>query len=111
MLKSVQSDEVLVVRILSDLVNKSTIRKAHPLLQDQGAKYHSSRLGDIACSGWKHCLLESFPCLPRQLFSEFDPFIVLIQLHSASGIEIGETELLIVIISGFVHGKMPQSAS
>ena len=49
MLKRVEPDKVLVVRILFDLVNKSSVCKAHSLLQDKGAQDHTSRFGYVTC--------------------------------------------------------------
>ena len=99
MLKRLKADEVLVIRILLDLVNKFTICKTHSLLQDHGTDHHSGRFGSIARAGSKHGFIEGFPGPPGQLFCQLDPPIIWIQLHSACGIEIDETELFIAIIA------------
>ena len=50
MLECRKANEVLVIRILADLVNKFPISISHAELNDHGAQHHTAWLGDISRS-------------------------------------------------------------
>ena len=47
-------------------------------------------------------------CFPWKSVSIFDPFILFVQCHPTRRIEMKETDLLLIVIRGFVHVFRPQ---
>ena len=85
-----QTDEILIVRVFSDLFDKFLIGIVILLLDQKRTKRHPKRLGRHTGMARKQLCIFILNCTPRNHCCFFDPTVIRIHLQSQRLIEIRE---------------------
>ena len=98
------ANKVLKIRSLRDCLSGLSVRKHEPLLNDEGSRGFPERMCRTAALAGKVYRIQVLKLLSWDQISHADPFVVLIELHTAALIEIVKPDLR--RCTGSIHGSL-----
>ena len=101
-LKAGKPYKVLKIRSFLDCLRSLSVGKSEPLLNNKGSQSLSERMSRPSAFTWEVDRIQVLKLLPGDQIPQTDPFVVFVELHTATLIEIIKPDLR--RCAGSIHG-------